>query len=71
MIKQHTGWKWRDDQLTMKEFYNLSQQDKEEYLLLIKGLKEEERSSMDIILLNRFGLIKLESKKFLSLEDPD
>jgi hypothetical protein len=71
MIKQHTGWKFREDELTMKEFYNLSQQDKEEYLLLIKGLKEEERSSMDIILLNRFGLIKSESKKFLSLEDPD
>jgi hypothetical protein len=67
MIKQHTGWKWRDDQLTMKEFYNLSSTDKEEYLLLIKGLKEEERSSMDIILLNRFNLIKSETIKFLEL----
>ena len=66
-IKQYTGWKFRDDEITMKQFYNLSQQDKEEYLLLIKGLKEEERSSMDIILLNRFGLIKPESIKFLEL----
>ena len=69
MIKQHTGWKFREDEITMKQFYNLSQQDKEEYFLLVKGLKEEERSSMDIILLNRFGLIKPEPKKFLSLED--
>ena len=67
MIKQHTGWKFREDEITMKQFYNLSQQDKEEYFLLIKGLKEEERSSMDIILLNRFGLIKPESIKFLEL----
>ena len=66
-IKQYTGWKFRDDEITMKQFYKLSQQDKDEYLLLIKGLKEEERSSMDIILLNRFGLIKSESIKFLEL----
>ena len=65
--KQYTGWKFRDDEITMKQFYKLSQQDKDEYLLLIKGLKEEERSSMDIILLNRFGLIKSESIKFLEL----
>jgi hypothetical protein len=63
-----TKWRWREDQnLTMKEFYKLSQQDKEEYLLLVKGLKPEERSSMDIILLNRFGLDKQEPIKFLEL----
>lgn len=71
MIKQYTGWKFRYDEITMKQFYELPQQDKEEYLLLVKGLKEEERSSMDIILLNRFELIKPEPKKFLSLEDID
>ena len=54
-IKQHTGWKFRDDELTMKQFYRLTQQDKDEYVLLIEGLKPEELSSMDIILLNRFG----------------
>lgn len=66
-IKQHTGWKFREDEITMKQFYNLSQQDKEEYFLLVKGLKEEERSSMDIILLNRFELCKQEPIKFLEL----
>lgn len=63
-----TKWRWREDQnLTMKEFYKLSQQDKEEYLLLVKGLKPEERSSMDIILLNRFELDKEQPIKFLEL----
>ena len=49
------NWKWRDDEITLKEFYNLPQQDKDEYILLIEGLKPIERSSMDEILLNRFG----------------
>jgi hypothetical protein len=62
------GWIWRDDQITMKEFYKLSQQDKEEYLLLIQGLKQEERSSMDIILLNRFN-IKSEQNNFFTLKE--
>ncbi len=53
--EKSTSWKWRDDQLTMKEFYNLTQLDKDEYIILVEGLKPEERSSMDEILLNRFG----------------
>ena len=52
------NWKWREDEITMKEFYNLSQQDKDEYILLVEGLKQEERSSMDEIILNRFGRTK-------------
>lgn len=68
MSKQNTGWIWRDDQLTMKEFYKLSQQDKEEYLLLIQGLKQEERSSMDNILINRFN-IKSEQNNFFTLKE--
>lgn len=66
-IKQHTGWKFRDDELTLKQFYRLTQQDKDEYVLLIEGLKPEELSSMDIILLNRFGKNKPEPIKFLEL----
>lgn len=66
-IKQHTGWKFRDDELTLKQFYKLTQHDKDEYVLLIEGLKPEELSSMDIILLNRFGKNKPEPIKFLEL----
>ena len=64
---QNTGWKWREDQLSMKEFYELPQQEKDEYVLLIEGLKPEERSSMDEILLNRFGRTDTQSNKFLEL----
>jgi len=60
-------FRWRDDEITMKEFYKLSQQDKEKYLLLILGLKEEERSSMDEILLNRFNKNNKQPIKFLEL----
>jgi hypothetical protein len=67
MEKQITGWKWRDDQLTMKQFYNLSQQEQDQYILLILGLKQEERSSMDEILLNRFNKNNKEQNKFLEL----
>jgi hypothetical protein len=62
------GWKWRDDQLTMKQFYNLPQQEKDEYILLIEGLKQEERSSMDEILLNRFNINK-EAINFFTIKE--
>lgn len=65
--QKYTGWKWRYDEITMKQFYNLPQQDKDEYILLILGLKPEERSSMDEMLLNRFGKNKPEPIKFLEL----
>jgi hypothetical protein len=67
-MNKDTGWKWRDDQnLTMKEFYNLPQQEKDNYILLVEGLKPVERSTMDNILLNRFGRTNLNQNKFLEL----
>ena len=66
MNKERTGWRWRDDEITMKEFYNQPQQEKDEYIFLIQGLKPEEISSMDEILLNRFGK-KQSTIKFLEL----
>ena len=60
------NWKWREDEITMKEFYNLTQQDKDEYIILVEGLKQEERSSMDEILLNRFG--KTNKNNYFTLE---
>lgn len=65
--QEYTGWKWRDDEITMKEFYNLPQQEKDEYVLLVEGLKPEERSSMDEILLNRFSKKQPEQNKFFEL----
>jgi len=65
--KENTGWKWRDEQLTMKQFYNLPQQEQDQYILLILELKQEERSSMDEILLNRFNKNNKQTEKFLEL----
>jgi hypothetical protein len=69
MNKETTGtkWRWREDEITMKEFYKLSSTEKDEYILLILGLKQEERSSMDEIILNRFCKNKPEVIKFLEL----
>jgi len=50
-----TGWKWRDSELSLKEFQKLSKLDKEEYIDLIKGLKPEQRSSGDIIIFNLYA----------------
>ena len=61
------GWRWRNDEITMKQFYELSQQDRDEYILLILGLKPDERSSMDELLLNRFNTNK-ESINFFTIK---
>ena len=60
-------WKWRDDELSLPEFYKLPQQEKDEYILLIQGLDPEHRSSLDEIFLNRFGRTKGGPTKFLEL----
>jgi hypothetical protein len=68
MSKEITGWKWRNDQnLTMKEFYNLPQQEKDDYILQIEKVPAADRSSMDIILLNRFGSNR--KNNYFTLED--
>jgi hypothetical protein len=66
MKNQTSGWRWREDEITLKKFYSLSQPDRDEYLALLKGLKPEDRSSGDEIILNMFNLIKPEVKNFFS-----
>lgn len=68
MNKQETTkWKWREDEISFKEFRQLPQQEKDEYVLLIEGLKPEDRSSGDEIILNLFGKNKPAVNKFLEL----
>jgi hypothetical protein len=66
-MKMNKGWLWRDGELTMKQFYNLPQQEQDQYILLIEKLPAEERSSMDEILLNRFNKNNKQTEKFLEL----
>ena len=61
------GWRWRNDEITMKQFYNLSQQNRDEYIQHILDLKPDERSSMDELLLNRFNTNK-ESINFFTIK---
>lgn len=67
MKKQETSWKWREDELSFKEFRKLPQQEKDEYVLLIEGLKPEQRSTGDEIILNLYSKKKPEQNKFFEL----
>ena len=63
-------WSWREDEVSLKQFQQLNREDKEEYLVLLAGLKLDEQSTGDKYLLNTYG--KKHHKKdkgFLSLED--
>lgn len=68
MNKQETTkWKWREDEISFKEFRQLPQQEKDEYVLLIEGLKPEQRSTCDEIILNLYSKKQIEQNKFLEL----
>ena len=58
MEKQKNNWVWRENELSMKEFYKLTQQERNDYILLIEKVPAADRSSMDELLLNRFGSTK-------------
>jgi hypothetical protein len=66
-MKQTKSWKWRSDELSVKEFYKLPSTEKEEYIFLLEGLKPIEVSTGDQILLNLYS--KKKANKFLSLDD--
>jgi hypothetical protein len=65
------GWRWRDKEITLKEFYKLSQTSRNEYISFIENLPQQERSSGDNIILNQYGRNINKVKEFLSLEDYD
>lgn len=46
--------KWRKDELSLKQFRLLSKENREEYLLLLKGIKPEELSTNDNFILNEY-----------------
>lgn len=51
-------WKWRIDELSLKQFYLLNKEEKEEYILLLKGLKPELLGTNDEYVL-RLSLIHI------------
>lgn len=62
------AWKYRTDELSLKEFRKLSSTDREEYILLLLGIKKEELSTNDQYILDMYGPVQ-RTKKFLSLNE--
>jgi hypothetical protein len=67
-MEKHTQqWKWREDQIPLKQFYKLSTEEKEEYILLILGLPLSERGTSDEIILNNFTKLVPKEENFITL----
>jgi len=67
-MEKHTQqWKWRKDEIRLKDFYQLSTADKEEYILLILGLPLSERGTSDEIILNNFNKLVPKEENFITL----
>ena len=65
-MKEGTNWKWRDNEKSYKEFTLLPTVQKQEYVQQLEELPAVELSSIDKIILNRFGTRK-QATKFLEL----
>lgn len=65
-MEQGTKWKWRNEELSYKEFSLLPTQKKQEYVQMLEQLPAVELSSIDEIILNRYGN-KKQNNKFLEL----
>ena len=62
-------WKWRDGELSMKEFNKLTSTAKQEYITALEQLDTGILSSGDNILLNLYS--KKRTKQFLSLNNEE
>lgn len=71
MEKEKTGWIWRKDELSLKEFYNLPSTKRNEYISSLEQLPKEQRSSGDNIILSQYSRIVERAKQFLSLDELD
>lgn len=71
MEKLRTKWRWRDNELSMKEFYALSHTSRTEYINSLEKLSSTERSSGDEIILNQYSKNINRVKEFLSLDNDD
>jgi hypothetical protein len=63
------GWVFRNNELSLKEFYRLNKIERKEYISFIENLSTDERSSCDNIILNLNGINTNKVKEFLSLDN--
>jgi hypothetical protein len=61
------GWKWRDGEVSLKEYYKLSKEQQVQYIQEIEVLPTNVRSTGDEYLIRMFGKNKI--KKFIQLDD--
>lgn len=66
---ESSNWKWRDGEMSVRDFYKLSSTAKQEYIQLLEQLDAGTRSTGDNILLNLYS--KKVSKHFISLDDDE
>jgi hypothetical protein len=67
-MEKHTQqWKWRENEIPMKDFYNLSTKEKEEYILMILNLPISKRGTSDEIILNNFYKLLPKEENFITL----
>jgi len=71
MEKEIKGWKWRNNEISLKQFYNLPSTKRNEYIAMLEQLPSTERSSGDNIILSQYSRIIEKTKQFLSLEEID
>jgi hypothetical protein len=61
------GWRWREGELSLRDFQNLNAIAKNEYIQQLEMLPTEDVSSTDEIILNRYSKKKPDNPKFFEL----
>lgn len=61
-------WIWREDELSLKEFYKLTFSKRKEYINFIESLSINEQSSCDQYLISMYGN-KKKITNFISIEE--
>lgn len=67
MSNKSTRWKWRDGELSLKEFYQLTYEKRKEYILFLESIPVEEQSTGDEYLIRMYSKKKPEQNNFLEL----
>ena len=63
-------WLWRDGEISITIYYELSKEEKIEHINFLLSLKENELSTNDLIILNfAKKIIKQKTKNFFTLDE--
>jgi len=63
-------WLWRDGELSISRYYELTKEQKIEHINFLLSLKENELSTNDLIILNfAKKIVKQKTKNFFTLDE--